>query len=75
MTPNQEAIDNYLMHGLGLELENRYYYANDYIAITDVSAEGDNVLFDGDTLYFIVPIIMFKQPAISVLKYYESLLR
>lgn len=51
MTPNQKAIDNYLMHGLGLELENRYYYANDYIAITDVSAEGDNVLFDGDTLY------------------------
>lgn len=50
MTPNQKAIDNYLMHGLGLELENRYYYANDYIAITDVSAEGDNVLFDGDTV-------------------------
>lgn len=75
MTPNQKAIDNYLMHGLGLELENRYYYANDYIAITDVSAEGDNVLFDGDTLHFIDPIIMFKQPAISVLKYYESLLR
>ena len=39
MTPNQKAIDNYLMHVLGLELENRYYYANDYIAITDVSAE------------------------------------
>ena len=68
--PSQQEIDDYLLKGLGLKVENRYYYANEYVAITDVSAEGDNVLSDNEHLYFIDPIIKFKQPAITVLKYY-----
>ena len=70
----QEEIDRYLIEGLGLSIENRYYYANDYIAITDVSADGDNVLTDGDHLYFIDPIIMMKRPATEVLEYYYGML-
>ena len=53
-----------------MRTEDRYYYANDYLAITDVSADGDNVLMDGDTLYFINPIIKMKKPAPEVLDYY-----
>lgn len=72
--PSQKDIDNYLQKGLGLKIENRYYYANDFIAITDVSAEGDNVLSDNEHLYFIDPIIKFKQPAINVLAHYYKVL-
>lgn len=75
LTPSQRSIDDYLIGGLGLHIENRYYYANDYIAITDVSAEGDNVLSDGETLYFIDPIIKFKKPAVKVFNHYYKLLK
>lgn len=71
----QKDIDKYLLQGLGLRMENRYYYANGYIAITDVSATGDNVLTDGQELYFIDPIIKFKKPAPEVLLYYYHLLK
>ena len=71
----QQDIDAYLINGLGLKIENRYYYANDYIAITDVSADGDNVLTDGKLLFFIDPIIMMKRPAIEVLEYYYRVLK
>ncbi|MCR5573286.1 MAG: hypothetical protein K6F78_00505 [Bacteroidaceae bacterium] len=73
-TPSQEVIDKYLINGLGLSKENRYFYANDFIAITDVSAEGDNVLTDGKKLYFIDPIIKMKRSAVEVLDYYYDLL-
>ncbi len=75
IAPSQTLIDTYLIQGLGLKIENRYYYANSYIAITDVSANSDNVLFDGRQLYFIDPIIKFKQPATIVLDYYYKLLK
>ena len=73
--PSQDVIDRYLIDGLGLAMENRYFYGNDFVAITDVSADGDNVLTDGDNLYFIDPIIKMKRPAIEVLEYYYSLLK
>lgn len=74
MAPTQDVIDRYLIDGLGLRLEDRYYYGNDYVAITDVSADGDNVLTDGDNLYFIDPIIKMKRPAVEVLDFYYSVL-
>lgn len=70
LTPSQEEIDRYLVEGLGLKPENRYFYGNEYLAITDVSAEGDNVLTDGEQLFFIDPIIKMKKPADKVLAYY-----
>lgn len=75
IAPTQDVIDRYLIEGLGLRAEDRYYYGNDYVAITDVSADSDNVLTDGDNLYFIDPIIKMKLPAVEVLDYYYSLLR
>lgn len=72
---SQETIDRYLTEGLGLQMENRYYYGNDYLAVTDVSADGDNVLSDGTDLFFIDPIIMMKKPAVKVLEYYYGLLK
>lgn len=74
VTPTTQEIEQHLTEGLGLALENRYYYGNEWIAITDVSASGDNVLSDGKQLYFIDPIIKFKQPASLVLEHYHSLL-
>lgn len=72
--PTQEDIDLFLIEGLGLTKEDRYYYGNDYVAVTDVFADGDNVLTDGEKLYFIDPIIKFKKPAPMVLEYYYGLL-
>ena len=72
--PSQKDIDRYLIEGLGLTPENRYFYGNDYVAVTDVSAYSDNVLSDGERLYFIDPIIRFKKPAVEVLNYYNDML-
>lgn len=60
ITPQQKSIDIYLIQGLGLNIKDHYYYSNDYIAVTDVSADGDNVLYDGEQLYFIDPIIKIQ---------------
>ncbi len=73
--PSQDEIDHYLVEGLGLEKENRFFYGNDLIAVTDVFADGDNVLADGEKLYFIDPIIKFKKPASEVLEHYYKLLK
>lgn len=73
--PTQDEIDRYLVEGLGFEKESRYFYGNDLIAITDVFADGDNVLDDGESLYFIDPIIKFKKPAPEVLEHYYKLLK
>jgi len=73
--PTQESIDRYLIEGLGLNLENRYFYGNEFLAVTDVSADGDNVLTDGERLYFIDPIIKLKASAVDVLNYYYGVLK
>lgn len=72
--PSQEEIERYLIEGLGLTKESRYFYGNDYVAVTDVDAYSDNVLTDGEKLYFIDPIIRFKKPALEVLNYYYKML-
>lgn len=73
--PTQDEIDRYLVEGLGFEKESRYFYGNEWIAITDVFADGDNVLADGENLYFIDPIIKFKKPAHEVLEHYYKTLK
>ena len=73
--PTQDEIDRYLVEGLGFEKESRYFYGNEWIAITDVFADGDNVLADEESLYFIDPIIKFKKPAPEVLDYYYKKLK
>lgn len=68
--PSQEAIDNYLIRELKLLKEDRYFYGNEYYAVTDVSNTSDNVLCDEQgRLFFIDPIIKLKKPAIEVWKY------
>ncbi len=71
-TVSQKEIDTYLVKYLGLKKENQYFYGNDYVAVTDVSADSDNVLTDGTHMFFIDPIIKFKRPAIEILEYYYS---
>ena len=52
--PTQKMIDDYLIHQLGLAKEDKYFYGNEYLAITDVSNVSDNVLCDEDgRLYFL----------------------
>ncbi|MBR4267580.1 MAG: hypothetical protein IKQ46_16190 [Bacteroidales bacterium] len=74
--PSQKQIDRYIIKGLGLKKQNSYFYGNDYISITDVSADSDNVLVDTNgQLFFIDPIIRFNKPALEVIAYYEQFLK
>ena len=53
---------------LGLEPEDRYFFGNDLLAVTDVSASSDNVLLDDSgALRFIDPLIRLKKPAREVI--------
>lgn len=68
--PTQKVIDDYLLSVLNLSKEDKYFYGNNYYAITDVSNLSDNVLCGEDgSLYFIDPIIRLKRPATEVLDY------
>ena len=70
LVPTQNDIDDYLLGILGLIKEDRYFYGNEYFAITDVSNQSDNVLCDDEgRLYFIDPIIRLKRPALEVWEY------
>ena len=61
---------NYLINQLGLTKEDRYFYGNEYLAITDVSNVSDNVLCDEDgKLYFIDPIIRLKKSGREIWEY------
>ncbi len=53
----------------GLRPEGRYAFASDFVFVTDVGQDGDNVLLDDDDrLRFIDPIIGFKPPLQDLLK-------
>lgn len=70
--PSDDEIADYLAT-LGLLPEGKYYFGNEYVAITDVSAMSDNVLKDADgKLYFIDPIIKMKKPAPLVIDWLLS---
>ena len=61
---------------MGLIKEDAYFYGNDYIAITDVNEDSDNVLIDTKgKMYFIDPIIRFKKPVPEVIDYYYQFLK
>jgi hypothetical protein len=66
----QKQIDEYLSKELNLIKEGKYWYGNDFYAITDVDAASDNVLSDNSgKLYFIDPIIKFKKSAKDVIDF------
>ena len=51
---------------LGLKPERRYEFGNEFVFVTDVGQDGDNVLMDDDNaIRFIDPIIGFKQSLVS----------
>ena len=53
---------------LGLKPEDRYFFGNNLLAVTDVSAASDNVLLDdAGNLRFIDPLIRLKKPATEVI--------
>lgn len=53
----------------GLRPDGRYSFGNDFVFVTDVGQDGDNVLLDDDNqLRFIDPIIGFKPPLQDLLK-------
>ena len=68
--PTPNMIDDCLRNVLGLSKEDKYFYGNEYLAITDISNLSDNVLCSEDgKLYFIDPIIRLKRPAQEVWNY------
>ena len=68
--PTKKQIEEYLM-SIGLQAEDHYYYGNEWLAVTDVSDNSDNVVFDNNgELLFIDPIIKFKKPALGVIEHY-----
>ena len=73
--PTQRQIDDYLV-SIGLLQEEHYYYGNEFLAITDVGENSDNVfLNDNGKLLFIDPIIKQKRPFHEILAYYSSVPR
>jgi hypothetical protein len=65
--PDDRQIAAYLMD-LGLRPDGRYGFGNDFVFVTDVGQDGDNVLLDDDRhLRFIDPIIGFKHPLLAML--------
>ena len=74
--PTQKQIDKYVTDCIGLKKEDSYFYGNEYLSVTDISADSDNVLVDKNGIfYFIDPIIRFKKPAIEILDYYYNFLK
>ena len=65
--PDDNQISEYLCR-LGLRPNGRYAFGNDYVFVTDVGQDGDNVLLDDNgELRFIDPILGFKQPLLQKL--------
>ena len=65
--PNDRQIAETLLH-IGLRPDGRYSFGNDFVFVTDVGQDGDNVLLDDNgELRFIDPIIGFKQPLLRSL--------
>lgn len=61
--PTDQEISSHLQ-SMGLLPEDHYYFGNEYLSITDVSADSDNVLKnERGELFFIDPIIKLKKPA------------
>ena len=75
MIPTDTLINRYLTEGLNLKKEDNYFYGNADLSVTDVSSRGDNVLYDGEKLYFIDPIIKLKRPAKEILDKYYTILQ
>ena len=68
--PTDDEVEYYLMNQLGLSPEDRYWYGNDILAVTDVGAHEDNVLKGDDgKLFFIDPLICIKKPAVDVIEW------
>ena len=66
--PDDAQIADHLRRELGLLPENRYDFGNDYLFVTDVGQDGDNVLVDdAGQLRFIDPIIGFKSSLLPIL--------
>jgi hypothetical protein len=64
--PTIEQIDDYF-EDRGFKRVDKFY-SNEYLSITDVSSDGDNVLIcDDDTLCFIDPVIILNAPVDEVL--------
>ena len=54
---------------MGLQPCGRYEFGNDFLFVTDVGQDGDNVLLDDDgAIRFIDPIVGFKSPLLIRLK-------
>ena len=68
--PPDEQIADYLQNVLGLIPEDRYFFGNKVLSVTDVGAHSDNVLLgDDNRLYFIDPLIRLKKPALVAIEY------
>lgn len=68
--PTDAEVAGYLTNKLGLVPEDRYWFGNEVLAVTDVGERGDNVLKgDDDLLYFIDPLIRLKRPALDVIEW------
>ena len=66
--PNDKQIAECLRQ-MGLLPCGRYEFGNDFLFVTDVGQDGDNVLLDDDgALRFIDPIVGFKPPLLPRLK-------
>ena len=67
--PSEKQVEEELLRR-GLFKEDRYFYGDEVVSVTDVGAHGDNVLLGDDgKVYFIDPLIRLKRPANEVIEY------
>ena len=65
--PDDRQIEECLSE-MGLQRKGRYSFGNDFVFVTDVGQDSDNVLLDDEgNLRFIDPIIGFEQPLCGLL--------
>ena len=65
--PDDRQIEERLWE-MGLRRNGRYSFGNDFLFVTDVGQDSDNVLLDDDgNLRFIDPIIGFERPLLGLL--------
>lgn len=68
--PSEQQISDWLHNELGLIQEDRYFFGNEVLSITDTGSRSDNVLLaDDGSLRFIDPLIKLKKPALDVIAY------
>lgn len=66
--PVQSQIEQRLLE-IGMQKEPYYYFGNEYVSVTDVNENSDNVLLSSDAILFIDPVIKLKKSPEEIIEF------